>query len=371
MKFFKGLLPPLLISLSSLLFSLIILPLTSLYLFKSPRLAELGFFESWNIWDGPHYLDIATNSYVSSGEDANWIVFLPFYPMLVSSVNFLIHMGVLYAGFFVSAIASIGAAITFYKLLLFDETKKTSFLALVLLFIFPTSFFLFLPYPESVFLLLTLLTFFNLRKGNFLSASIFAMFATATKIAGLTLVPVIFVELVLHHRQFKKPAKFLHSFLILNLPILGFLFYLWINYFTFGDIFHFQKIQNYNWNTSFYPVFPGIKQAINFTSNPEFELQIYLGFAQILAFVLTLATVIYSYFKLRKSYFIFSLSFLLIYSSLSFWLSYPRYLLSLFPLFIMLGKLSAKKLFMIFWISLSLIWLFIFGTIALNHGSVL
>lgn len=179
-----------------------------------------------------------------------------------------------------------------------------------MLFIFPTAFFLFIPYSESVFLLLLLLTFFYLRKGQFLTGSFFAMLSTATKIAGLALIPVIFAELILHHNlQSGKPIKFFKTFLVLNLPIIGFLFYLSINYLTFGDIFYFQKVQSENWKNGFSPLIPAFKQAVVFTTDREFEAAIYLGYSQIAALFLTLITVVYSFFKLRKSYFIFSLAF--------------------------------------------------------------
>ena len=371
MKFSKELLIPFGIALLSLIFSLVILPGISLNLFQNPRIAELGFLEAWSIWDAPHYLDIADSWYQTSGDDAYWIVFLPLYPILVGAVGFLPLLGILESGFLVSIVCALAAAVVFYKLLRLDENKDVSIFTVLILFVFPTSFFLFLPYPESLFLLLILLTFHNLRRGNFLLGSLLAMLATATKIAGLALIPVIFVELILYHIQSRKQVKFLEAFLILNLPILGFLFYLFINYSTFGDIFYFQKAQSINWNTGFYPVVPGFKQAVSFTSDPEFESALYLGFGQIVAFSLTIITVIYSYFKMRKSYFIFSLAFLLIYGSMSFWLSLPRYLLTLFPLYIMIGRLAQNKVFLGLWVFLSILLLFVLGTIALEHGSVL
>ena len=370
-KFPKELLPPISIALFSLIFSLLVLPAISLNLFQNPRLIEYGTYEAWNIWDAPHYLDIADNWYVSTGEDANWIVFLPLYPILVAAAEYIPFLGILHAGYLVSAVTSIGSAMVFYKLLRLDESQKTSFMSVTALFLFPTSFFLFLPYPESTFLLLILLSFYNLRKGNFLIGSVFAMLATSSKIAGLALVPVIFVEFVLHHIRFQKPAKLLKAFLTLNLPIAGFLFYLLINYQIFGDIFYFQKAQGQNWNTGFYPVIPGFKQAVSFTSDYEFETRMYLGFGQIASFILAFVTVVYSWFSLRKTYFYYSLAFFVIYSSMSFWLSFPRYLLSLFPLFIMLGRFSANWIFMALWVFFSLILLFVFGIIALEHGPVL
>lgn len=372
MKLSKEFLFPIIFSIASFIITILILGLISSQLFLNPRISEFGLFEAWSIWDAPHYLDIADNWYVTEGEDANWIVFLPFYPLLIRIIDAVSPVGILFSGYFVSFLSTVMASIAFYKLLLLDYHRKTALFSLGALLLFPTSFFLFLPYPESIFLALVLLTFYFSRKGNFILASVFAMLCTASKIAGLALIPVIFTEIILHHIKFSKPANFYKMFLVLNLPIVGFLVYLWINFETHGNIFYFQSVQSANWGTEFSPVVSGISQSWGFTGDPEFETRMYLGFGQIGAFVLALLTTIYSFFKLRRSYFVYSAAFLLIYSSMSFWLSFPRYILSLFPLFIIVGILSAKnRMFTVLWFTLSLILLFVFGTIALEHGSVL
>ena len=371
MKLSKEFLFPIIFSIVSFVISILVLGLISSQVFLNPRISEIGLFEAWSIWDSPHYLDIADNWYVSEGEDANWIVFLPLYPLLIRIIDTVLPLGILFSGYLVSFLSTVAASVAFYKLLLLDNPKKTALMSLAALLLFPTSFFLFLPYPESIFLALVLLTFYFARKGNFILASIFAMLCTATKIAGLALIPVIFTEIILHHTRISKQANFYKMFWVLNLPILGFLAYLWINYATHGDIFYFQTVQSANWGTEFSPVISGINQAWGFTGDPEFETRMYLGFGQIGAFVLALLTTIYSFFKLRRSYFVYSAAFLLIYSSMSFWLSFPRYILSLFPLFIIVGIIAKNRMFAVLWLTLSLILLFVFGTIALEHGSVL
>lgn len=371
MKLSKDFLFPIIFSVLSFVISILILGLISSQVFLNPRISELGLFEAWSIWDAPHYLDIADNWYVSEGEDANWIVFLPLYPLLIRIIDAVSPLGILFSGYLVSFLGAVVASIAFYKLLLLDLPKKTALISMGALFLFPTSFFLFLPYPESIFLALVLLTFYFARKGNFILAAVFAMLSTATKIAGLALIPVIFIEIILHHTKSAKPVNFYRMFLVLNLPIVGFLAYLWINYVTHGDIFYFQGVQSANWGTEFSPLITGMNQAWGFTADPEFETRMYLGFGQIGAFVLALFTTVFAYFKLRKSYFVYSAAILLIYSSMSFWLSFPRYLLSLFPLFIIVGVLSRNRMLAVLWFTLSVILLFIFGTIALEHGSVL
>lgn len=371
MKLSSDFLTPVLLTTLSFVISILVLGFISTQVFLNPRIADLGLFEAWSIWDAPHYLDIADSGYVSTGEDANWIVFLPLYPFLVKTIDFILPIGILYSGYLVSFVSAITASIVFYKLVLLDNKRSVAIFALGALLLFPTAFFLFLPYPESLFLALVLLTFYLARKGNFVGASFFAMFATSTKIAGLALIPVIFTEIILHHVKFSKPANFYKMLVVLNLPILGFLFYLFINYQTFGDIFYFQRAQSNNWGTNFSPVISGFTQAWNFRTDPESETAMYLGYGQLVSFLLATLTTIYAFFKMRKSYFVFCAAFLIIYSSMSFWLSFPRYILSLFPLFIIVAQFCRNKMFLALWFLLSVILMFVFGTIALEHGNVL
>ena len=57
--------------------------------------------EVWNRWDAPHYLDIARQGYVSTGEESRWIVFYPLYPWLVRAASLVLRDELL-AAFFVS-----------------------------------------------------------------------------------------------------------------------------------------------------------------------------------------------------------------------------------------------------------------------------
>ena len=42
----------------------------------------------FNHWDAPHYVAIAKNGYVNTGDAANFIVFFPLYPILIRLFTF-------------------------------------------------------------------------------------------------------------------------------------------------------------------------------------------------------------------------------------------------------------------------------------------
>jgi Gpi18-like mannosyltransferase len=58
------------------------------------------------------------------------------------------------------------------------------YLPIIFLLIFPTAFFLNAVYTESLFLFLSLATFYYALKKNFFSAGIFGFFASLTRLAS-------------------------------------------------------------------------------------------------------------------------------------------------------------------------------------------
>ena len=44
---------------------------------------------AWNRWDAPHYIDIAKDGYVATGENSVFIAFFPLFPLLMKAMSFL------------------------------------------------------------------------------------------------------------------------------------------------------------------------------------------------------------------------------------------------------------------------------------------
>src|ERR1700716_1454754 len=74
-----------------------------------------GWMEIWNRWDGPHYLDIARDGYVTQGDERNWIVFYPLYPWAIRLLAFILR-DYLLSAFAVSALASVAAGLLLRRL---------------------------------------------------------------------------------------------------------------------------------------------------------------------------------------------------------------------------------------------------------------
>ena len=130
-----------------------------------------GILGIWNRWDASHYLKLAEQGYTAVGDDRFLIVFFPMYPLLVSifggvTGNYLV------GAFFVTTLASLGLGLALRELVKLDHSEKIAQASVLFLFIFPTSYFLHIPYTESLFLALTVGAFLAARKRTWLVAGI-------------------------------------------------------------------------------------------------------------------------------------------------------------------------------------------------------
>lgn len=345
---------------------LFLVPLYGSYINPNSRIVDLNLFEIWNVWDVPHYMEIATKGYGVSGDSANFIVFLPLFPFLVFIFKTVFLTPLLVASFVLNTILTILLGVVFYKLLIPDYPETKAKVAVFFLLIFPTSFFLHIPYTEALFLLLTLLTFYFLRKKLFLIGSLFIALATLTRLSGLALIPVLLLEI------YQDTSGKLLSFRTLKLTGVstgGFLIYLYINYSLWGDPFYFSIIEKQNWHTQFNPFGEGLINAYNSFFWRQGLEKYMLSIAQIGSFLIGFIASLYTLFKIKLTYGVFMLGILFLSYSMSFWLSMPRYILPLFPMYIILAILPNKLLQLTLGV-FSVALLIIFSLIFINFGPV-
>jgi Gpi18-like mannosyltransferase len=209
-----------------------------------------------------------------------------------------------------------------------------------LLLIFPTAFFFNTVYTESIFLFITLLTFFFTFKKDYLKAGIFGFLVALTRVNGiLILVPVLYEFLADKTNNFKNIKsifeeknflKFAALFLVVLAP-LGFLAY---HHIAFGDFWAFFNVQD-AWGRSFalngdHFVF-GTSAAVS-----NFILDLLLvSFAIIVSIVALI--------KLRVSYGLYMLAVIALPLSTGTTASIGRYILVLFPMYILIA--SSKSIY--------------------------
>lgn len=323
-----------------------------------PFTSFLNFLETFGKrWDGNSYTFIATHGYVLTGPERNFIVFPPFYPLLIKIPTYLGINPVL-SGVIISNLFFVFAMMLFYKLLRLDYEKRFSFFVIFLISIFPTSFFFSVAYPESLFVFLFVSAFYLARKKNYLYAGIIGGLATITRPFGIILAPALFVQIILN-----KDLN-LKNFLSLSIPFLfPALYYLLLNYILFGDPFEFLVLLKTTWYKSFdYPwngIIASWKRGIN--PSDSFTYKYFVGYGEAIASTLAWLAVPLGIKKwgLKSPYLVYLTLGAILFTSTSFILSAPRYLLSIPVFFILLASgVGSNKILKAAWIVISLVLLF-------------
>jgi len=292
----------------------------------------------WVRWDALAYLNIAQQGYTAVGPHRWDIVFFPVYPLLVSLLTPITGDSAM-SGIIVSGIASVFLGVFFHDLVRLDHPSRVADISVWFLFIYPTSYFLHIPYTESAFLALVVASFLAARKDRWLLAGLLGAVACATRINGLVLCLALPLEVWYLWRQ---DRKFNWSWLWLGLVPIGFLAYLALNYFVFGDPFAFMAAQREHWQKflanpipAVFGKFRGVLAETRPTQLLEgaFEI-IFLGFGLLMTLI--------GWRSMRASYRVWMIASLLLFVSTSFILSVPRYTLTLFPMFIVMAIVFKK-----------------------------
>jgi|CXWL01.1.fsa_nt_gi hypothetical protein len=214
-----------------------------LYFVKAhaPEITLDQFKSLFFAWDAHHYLFLAEHGYTTEGDEANFIVFFPFYPILIRLFSFF---GYLESALFISTICSIvGHAyfILYLRELGFDRFKIWR--VVILLFSSPVAVYFTIAYTESLFLAESALFMYFLQRKQFGLAVLCGFLASMTKMIGILFI-VPYVLTCLSIRPFSLDLKNL----IKGLGITGgFGVYLAINYSLYKNPFYYLKIQEEHW----------------------------------------------------------------------------------------------------------------------------
>ena len=314
---------------------------------------------SWANFDGEHYLSIAIFGYKGLEQ-----AFFPVYPILIHffsrpdifNLNTSLFSAVSW-GLIISNLTFAGSLILLFKLIKFDYPSKIAWLTLILLLVFPTSFYFGALYSESIFLLISLGSFYFARKGNFFLASLLGILSSATRVFGVLLLPAFFLEARIQKVPFKK------YFWILFIPA-GLLAYMTYQWWLVGDPLAFYNVQTNvgEHRTSGITLLPQIyfrylKILLTYDITSPLYQTILLEFIAGISFLLL---PIYGYFKkVRFSYLAYSLLGFLMTTIHGSFSSVPRYVLVFFPSFLCMALFLVNQNKLTKWIIISIfiIWL--------------
>jgi len=319
-------------------------------------------FSPWANFDGVHYLLIAANGYAQNAG------FFPMYPILIFFLTSIISPSAAIYPFypvqylavlFITNLFFLLSLIMLYKLVSIDYEDSLPILVILFILIFPTSFFFASIYSESLFLLLSLLSFYFARTNRWFLSSLCGGLLTATRLVGIAIIPALIIEFIQ-----QKKNLFKRKMLFLFLTPLGIASYMLFNYLKWGNAFYFIQAQGsfYNERTVdsivFIPqtIFRYIK-ILTTVSPSIFEWWIALLEISVFFFVSIMFFVAWKK-KIRVSYILFALICFLISTSTGTFTGLPRYTLILFPIFIALSLIK-NKIFKLFYAVISVILLFI------------
>ncbi|MBX4205585.1 glycosyltransferase family 39 protein [Candidatus Microgenomates bacterium] len=292
-------------------------------------------------FDGEHYLSIAQSGYKSLQ-----YFYFPLFPIATSFFSGLFNrsiQNIVFIGQFISNLAFFISLIGIWKLVKIDYSSKIAKICIILLLVFPTSFYFASFYTESLFLMFVVWSFYFARRKKWFFAAILGGLSSATRSTGVFLFPALFVEYLLNEKN-KKLSTVITLFLI---P-LGLIFYMLYLKNKTGDFFAFNY-SGYIFGEyrSAKPIpLPQVFYRYIFKIIPNLNLKYFTGTFPILFEFLTAITLtlvsLFSITKMRLSYWVYMVAGFVTPTLYLSFVSLPRYILVLFPTFIFLSVYISK-----------------------------
>lgn len=292
-----------------------------------------NFKEAFIRWDGANFLLLAEHGYQEEGELGLYIVYLPAYPYTVMVLNFIFH-SFLITALIISAASALAAGFLIQQLVSVDggdDGEATR--ALWYMTLFPTAYFLALPYAEAMFMMFALAAFLAARTGHWGWAGIMGALATATRLQALAILPGLAVEALVRYRS-EAPFK---AYWLVLAPM-GFMAYLGINWIVADDPLRFVEIQEDHWFQRRIWPWEFLRDTVDsirlqdpgFNRAAIYELR--LVFVAAAAIVMLLGAR-----RLPLSYQAMGWASIVMMMMSSWQISVPRYMLGVFPLFLVMA----------------------------------
>lgn len=326
------------------LLSQVFIILTFCYFFvDSPDLSITRLKSVFTAWDARLYLSLAEFGYNTSGDEANFIVFFPLYPLLIR-IGELITNSYLTSGLLISTTFSILGHYYFYLLVQLKKfSVQTQKIAAIFLFISPISIYFSTLYTESTFFFLTVVFFYFLEKKQLYRASAAGLLAATTRIMGVTLVVPFILYLIINKIKVTPHTLFQ----IISIPC-GYFIYLVLNISLFGNAFHYQTVMQDHWYkiavnpiVNYYNLLLELPQIITSHSFVSIDKLMVLIFP-ILILIYVIKKLWYKKIITPITWVAWMVAQYVIIASQSYALSSTRYLFIIFPVYVLLAEITAK-----------------------------
>jgi hypothetical protein len=238
--------------------------------------------------------------------------------------------GLALTGMALSTLLFLLALVVLYKTTLaFNYDAATADRTVFYLAAFPVSYFFSLPMTESLFLLLTVGSFYAARREAWWTAGILGALSSATRVTGVLLLPVLCVLYWQQHRG--RPRADVLKLLLVPLGLLAFMYYLDL---ITGDALAFRHVLG-SWGrqSGFF-----LRPLFQFLRHPQ-EVSMFWDF-RLLNFTVSIGALVCGVWLLKRREWALALYALLgvvIPLSSQLLQSHARYVMVVFPVFIVLG----------------------------------
>lgn len=344
---------------------------TRLLVWAGAGVAALAFdhsYRAWVQWDSGFFLSIARNGYASHGVST---AFFPAYPLAIRALALPLGGNDVLAGVLIADLACAAAFVLLWRLARALVGEPNARRTLLYLAIFPTTIFLSTVYSESLYLALSVAAFAAAVGRRWSLAGVATGLAALTRVSGVVLLPAL---ALLAWRDGDRRAAL--GRLALSLPIMA----AWPAYLAlrFGHPLLFLGTEHSGWNRTFATAGPlggswdaltaawhGARQILTGarpaaalhparvilggppTSDAVSGFYAFLNVEQFAYGALLVALGILAWRRLGAAYGVFVLGSLALplsspVPSLPL-LSMPRFALGVFPAFIVLGCLGARR----------------------------
>ncbi len=313
------------------------------------------FLSLWAKWDSQWYVQIARDGYWFQPLRQSNVAFFPLYPLAMRLLAPLAGDNLVLAGFLVSNVAFLAALTLLYRLAELElADREAARRTIFYLAFFPTAFFFSAVYTESLFLMLSVATMYFARRQHWLAAAITGMMASATRNLGVVLWALVMWEWLRRHGWCLRgtlrrrtwslllqnvKAHWSDLVIIAAIP-LGLLLYMAFLKINFDRPFAFIEVQA-AWGRQ--NIGPGAIIARELSALAQFQLNRgnlsrLLNLGAVLA---TLAMTPSIWRRLGEGYAVYTLALILVPTSSAVG-SVLRYVLPLFPAFMLLGRWGRK-----------------------------